>query len=205
MARYTGPKYKLCRREGVCVCDSPKCTSRGRRKYPPGMHGSRGYRGNMSGYAKQLRVKQRAKRLYGMMERQFERFFKEAFAMKGNTGENLLRLLERRLDNVVYRLGYAETRRQARQMVAHKHISVNGKVINIPSYIINLEDQIAIAPRALKSAALAERLESVTKKERPEWLAWDSGKKIGKIVSEPNIEQLVQILEPNTIVELYSK
>ncbi len=187
------------------MCDSPKCTSRGRRKYPPGMHGSRGYRGNMSGYAKQLRAKQKAKRMYGMMERQFERFFKQALAMKGNTGENLLRLLERRLDNVVYRLGLAETRRQSRQMVAHNHISVNGKVVNIPSYIINLEDEIAITPRALKSAAFTERLENAVKKDRPEWLAWDSSTKIGKVAAEPNIEQIAMLLEPNTIVELYSK
>ena len=125
--------------------------------------------------------------------------------MKGNTGENLLRLLERRLDNVVYRLGYAETRRQARQMVAHQHIAVNDRVINIPSYIINPEDRIAISARALKRAALAERLESIAKKDRPEWLAWDSASKSGKVVADPDIKELVQILEPNTIVELYSK
>jgi len=205
MAKYTGPKHKLCRREGVPLCDSPKCPARSRRKYPPGAHGIKGYSRNMSIYGKQLRAKQKAKRLYGLLEKQFRRFFKMAQKAQGSTGENLLKLLESRLDNAVYRLGLAETRPQARQMVNHKHVLVNQKKINTPSYILNKEDIISIAPRALKSGFLKERLAVMDKKERPAWLAWDNKQNQAKVVSDPDISDLLSLLDPQMIVELYSK
>jgi len=206
MARYTGPIHKLCRREGVPLCDSPKCPARGKRKYPPGVHGpKRGYPRNQSVYAKQLRAKQRAKRMYGMMERQFKRFFNLAQKAEGNTGENLLKLLEARLDNVVYRLGFAQTRGQARQMVNHCHILVNQHKVNIPSYTVKPEDIISLSPKALKRSAFQDKLAMVAKAERPGWLVWDDKKQTGKIAQEPEITDLIEALEPSMIVELYSK
>jgi len=156
-------------------------------------------------YARQLRAKQRAKRMYCLLERQFRRFFDLAVKMKGATGDNLLRLLELRLDNAVYRLGLADTRRGARQMVTHKHIIVNGKNVGIPSYIVKIEDVIAFAPGAAKSAEFTERLSGLSKKPRPAWLLWDSGSNSGKVVTEPEITDLIEPLQPNMIVELYSK
>src|SRR3989338_9124327 len=170
MGRYTGPQHKLCRREGTPLCDSPKCPARGKRKYPPGVHGAKGYPRNLSIYNKQLRAKQRAKRMYGMMERQFKRFFELAIQSKDATGDTLLKLLERRLDNAVYRSGLAETRPQARQMVNHAHITVNGKKINIPSYLVKVEDVIGLSPKAAKTPIYQDKLMVVTKKERPVWL-----------------------------------
>ncbi|HBH46898.1 MAG: 30S ribosomal protein S4 [Candidatus Jacksonbacteria bacterium RIFOXYC2_FULL_44_29] len=206
MARYTGPMHKLCRREGIPLCDSPKCPARGKRKYPPGQHGpTKGYPRGQSIYSKQLRAKQRVKRLYGMLENQFRRFFEMAKQLKGNTGENLLKLLESRLDNAVYRVGLADTRRQARQLVTHAHIMINGKKINVPSYIIKAEDLITVAPRAVKTKYFDERLAVVGKKDRPAWLAWDDTKKVAKVVSEPDIRDLIESLAPKMIVELYSK
>ena len=205
MGRYLGPIHKLCRREGMPLCDSPKCPARGRRAYPPGQHGAKGQRRAPSVYARQLRAKQRAKRMYCLLERQFRRFFDLAVKMKGATGDNLLRLLELRLDNAVYRLGLADTRRGARQMVTHKHIIVNGKNVGIPSYIVKIEDVIAFAPGAAKSQAFSERLSGLSKKPRPAWLLWDSGSNSGKVVTEPEITDLIEPLQPNMIVELYSK
>lgn len=143
--------------------------------------------------------------MYCLLERQFRRFFELAAKMKGATGENLLRLLERRLDNVVYRLGLAETRAQARQMVNHKHITVNGKSVGIPSYIVSIEDTIGLAPRAAKSAAFSERFSGLAKKPRPAWLAWDPRSNVGTAAAEPDITDLIEPLQPNMIVELYSK
>jgi small subunit ribosomal protein S4 len=206
MAKYTGPIHKLCRREGVPLCDSPKCPARGKRKYPPGVHGpKRGYPRNQSIYAKQLRAKQRAKRMYGMMERQFKRFFRLAEKTEGNTGENLLKLLEARLDNVVYRLGLGGTRGQARQMVNHRHILVNQRKVNIPSYIVKPEDIISLSPKALKNSYVQDKLAITAKAERPGWLVWDDKKYIGKLTQEPEITDLIEALNPSMIVELYSK
>ncbi|OGY72159.1 MAG: hypothetical protein A3E05_04570 [Candidatus Jacksonbacteria bacterium RIFCSPHIGHO2_12_FULL_44_12] len=143
--------------------------------------------------------------MYCLLERQFRRFFDLAVKMKGATGDNLLRLLELRLDNAVYRLGLADTRRGARQMVTHKHIIVNGKNVGIPSYIVKIEDVIAFAPGAAKSAEFTERLSGLSKKPRPAWLLWDSGSNSGKVVTEPEITDLIEPLQPNMIVELYSK
>lgn len=205
MARYIGPQHKLCRREGAPLCDSPKCPARGRRKYPPGAHGDKGYPRNLSIYGKQLRAKQRAKRMYGMMERQFRRTFREAKRLKGNTAENLLTLLESRLDNIIYRLGFADTRPQARQIVSHAHIMVNNKKIDVPSYIVRKEDVISLTSRASKRVFFQDRLAIIGKKERPVWLIWDDAKSQGKVVAEPEIVHLVDALEPNMVVELYSK
>lgn len=205
MARYKGPIHKLCRREGISLCDSPKCPVRGKRKYPPGVHGVKGYPRSQSIYGKQLRAKQRAKRMYGMLERQFRKFFDHAAKTKGNTGENLLRLLESRLDNVVYRLGLAQTRRQARQIVNHRHILVNNRKVNIPSYITKKEDIITLSSQALKNHAFQDRLAALSKTERPGWLMWDDKNKTGKVVNDPDILYLADVLEPSMIVELYSK
>ena len=188
------------------LCDSPKCPARGKRKYPPGAHGpKRGYPRSQSVYGKQLRAKQKAKRTYGMMERQFRRFFEEASRIKGNTAEHLVHLLESRLDNVVYRLGLADTRPQARQFVAHRHILVNGKKINIPSYIVKKEDIIAFSKEDLKKEAFQQKMGAVAKKTRPGWLTWDVLQEAGKVVDAPIVEDVVKALEPHVIVELYSK
>ena len=205
MARHTGPIHKLCRREGIPLCDSPKCPARGKRKYPPGVHGPKGYPRSQSVYSKQLRAKQRAKRLYGMLEKQFRRFFAMAMQSKGNTGENLIKLLESRLDNVVYRLGLADTRRQARQIVTHAHVRVNDKKVNIPSYLVKPEDFVSISTRAQKKPFFQERMGLISKKERPAWLAWDDAKNAGKVISEPMIDDMIESLQPSMIVELYSK
>ena len=205
MSRYTGPTHKLCRREGVALCDSPKCPVHGKRKYPPGQHGVKGYPRGMSVYGQQLRAKQRAKRLYGVLERQFRRMFEIARVMKGNTAENLLGLLESRLDNVVYRLGFAETRPQARQFVTHDHIWVNGKKVNIPSYLIKKDDIISLSVRAMKHQYFKDKAESFAKKDRPSWLTFEPAKHTGKVVDSPNVVDLMEFLQPSMIVELYSK
>lgn len=205
MARYTGSKHKSCRREGEPLCDSPKCPARGKRKYPPGVHGIKGYPRNLSIYGQQLRAKQRAKRLYGLLERQFRRYFEKASRMKGNTAEHLLTFLELRLDNVVYRLGLADTRPQARQIVAHAHIMVNGKKVHVPSYIMRKEDTVSLTQRAARSSFFKDRIETIHKKDRPNWLLWDEKKHFGKIVGDPDLVTLTEVLEPNKIIELYSK
>lgn len=205
MARYTGPMHKLCRREGMPLCDSPKCPARGKRKYPPGQHGIKGYPRTQSVYSKQLRAKQRIKRMYGILERQLRRFFEMSRQQKGNTAEHLVKLLENRLDNVVYRLGLADTRRQARQIVTHAHITVNNKKINVPSYIVKKEDMISVAPAARKTNYFQDRLMMMAKKDRPGWLAWDDTTNLGKVMSEPVIDDLMEALEPRMVVELYSK
>lgn len=205
MGKYIGSIHKLCRREGMSLCDSAKCPVRGKRKYPPGQHGVRGYRSGGSVYNKQLRAKQRAKRFYGMLDQQFRRFFHLAKKMPGNTGDNLLKLLESRLDNVVYRLGLSETRRQARQVVNHKHILVNGQRVNIPSYLVKPSDVISLSRNALKSQFFEDRLYLMQKQERPDWLTWDQQNKVGKMVVEPDIVDLIKMLEPKLIVELFSK
>ena len=205
MGRYTGPQHKLCRREGTPLCDSPKCPARGKRKYPPGVHGAKGYPRNLSVYGQQLRAKQRAKRMYGMLERQFKRFFEEATRLKGNTAETLLKMLESRLDNIIYRLGIAQTRPQARQFVTHGHILINGKKMDVPSYVVKKEDFISFRGRAEKSEFFKDCLAGMGKKDRAEWLLWDDAKKQAKVIGEPEIENLIEMLQPNMIVELYSK
>ena len=206
MARYIGPKCKLSRREGtdlflksgVRALDS-KC----KLETPPGVHGQR--RGRLSEYGTQLREKQKVRRMYGVLERQFSNYYKEAARLKGATGENLLQLLERRLDNVVYRMGFGSTRAEARQLVSHKAILVNGKAVNIPSYSVKLNDVISIRE---KSKTQARIVESVTLAEQmgfPLWVNVDAKKMEGSFKSIPERADLSQEINESLIVELYSR
>jgi small subunit ribosomal protein S4 len=208
MARYIGPTCKLARREGVDLeLKSPArgLESKCKLNQPPGQHGS-SRRMRLSDYALQLREKQKVRRTYGVLERQFRNYYKLAAKQKGATGENLLRLLESRLDNVVYRMGFAVTRAQARQMVSHKAISVNGKMVNIPSYRVKPEDVIAVRDKAKnqlrvkEAATLSQEMDLV-----PGWVDVDSNKLEGTFKAYPDRDQLSPDINENLIVELYSK
>ncbi|WP_016955051.1 30S ribosomal protein S4 [Catenovulum sp. SX2] len=206
MARYIGPKLKLSRREGtdlflksgVRAIDS-KCNI----ETAPGQHGAR--RGRLSDYGLQLREKQKVRRIYGVLEKQFRNYYKEAARLKGNTGENLLNLLEKRLDNVVYRMGYASTRAEARQLVSHKAITVNGQVVNIPSFSVKPEDVVAVREKAKKQARIQSALELAGQREKPTWLEVDAEKKEGVFKRLPERSDLSADINEQLIVELYSK
>ena len=208
MARYIGAKCKLCRREGTKLflkgerCNSSKCAIE-RRNYAPGMHGKK--RVKLSEYGLQLREKQKAKKYYGVLERQFKNYFVKADAQPGITGENLLRLLEMRLDNVVYRAGYASSRTEARQIVRHNHILVNGKKVNIPSYILKAGDVITLKEKSQDSARMKALLDLAGGKMVPEWLNADKKKFEAKVVSQPRRDQIDTPIQETLIVELYSK
>ncbi|MBQ2677038.1 MAG: 30S ribosomal protein S4 [Clostridia bacterium] len=208
MARYTGPVCRLCRREGEKLflkgerCYSDKC-SISVRNYAPGQHGQ-GRKKN-SEYATQFRMKQKAKRFYGVLENQFHMYFVEAERQQGVTGENLLRLLERRLDNIVYRLGFASSRKEARQLVLHNHFSVNGKKVNIPSYLVKVGDVIAIKENSLDSEKIKAVLEANGSRPVPAWLERNADAKAGKVINFPNREDIDTPVEESLIVELYSK
>jgi len=210
MARYTGPVCRLCRREGIKLmlkgerCFSAKCALE-RRNYPAGQHGATRQRRRISDYGVRLRAKQQARRMYGMMERQFRRLFEEATRTPGATGEVLLRLLERRLDNVVYRLGLAQSRRQARQLVGHGHFVVNGRKTDIPSFLVRPGDTIAVRPESrrrpyFKALAGVLRAEAV-----PAWLSLNPEEMSAQVLREPNPEECEQNLQPQMIVEFYSR
>ena len=207
MARYTGASCRLCRREGCKLflkgsrCYSDKCAIT-RRAYAPGQHGQQ--RKRITGYGLQLREKQKAKRFYGILEGQFRRYFDAAVKKQGVTGEEFLRLLERRLDNVVYRMGIAESRAQARQLVRHGHITVNGKKVNIPSYLIKVDDVIAVREKSKNLSKIKETIEvNITKV--PKWLEFDLESLSCKVIAMPEREDIdLQVLE-HLIVELYSK
>jgi len=208
MARYIGPTCKLARREGVDLeLKSPArgIESKCKLNQPPGQHGS-SRRVRLSDYALQLREKQKVRRTYGILERQFRNYCKLAAQQKGATGENLLRLLESRLDNVVYRMGFAVTRAQARQMVSHKGIMVNGQTVNIPSYRVKPEDVVAVRDKAKnqlrvkEAVALSQEMDLV-----PAWMEVDSKKLEGVFRSYPDRDQLSPDINENLIVELYSK
>ena len=208
MARYIGPTCKLARREGVDLeLKSPArgLESKCKLNQLPGQHGS-SRRMRLSDYALQLREKQKVRRTYGILERQFRNYYKLAAKQKGATGENLLRLLETRLDNVVYRMGFAVTRAQARQMVSHKAISVNGKLVNIPSYRIKPDDVVSVRDKAKEqlrvkeAAALSQEMDLV-----PAWVDVDSNKLEGTFKAYPDRDQLSPDINENLIVELYSK
>jgi len=211
MARYTGSKCKLCRREGEKLflkgdrCYSPKCAFE-RRSYAPGMHGrKRSFRRKISDYGVQLREKQKARRVYGVLERQFRRYFKTALRHKGLTGANLLQTLERRLDNVVYRLGFATSRDQARQLVLHGHFEVNGRRARTPSLLVKANDVITVRERSRKLTYfknLRGALEHVT---TPEWLALDVENMQGQVRSLPSREQIDVPIREQFIVEYYSR
>lgn len=194
----------MCRREGVSLCGREKCAFR-RRPFPPGQHGPLQKSAKLSGYGLQLREKQKAKRLYCVMERQFRRYFEEARRKAGNTSENLSRLLELRLDNAVYRLGFAKTRRQARQMVSHGFFTVNGKNVNIPSYTVRLGEEIAVKQTKLQKKLMEGLAEQMSKTQVPKWLHNSPQELKGKVVSLPESEDLQSAFDPTLIVELYSR
>lgn len=206
MARYLGPKLKLSRREGtdlflksgVRAIDT-KC----KLESAPGQHGAR--RGRLSDYGLQLREKQKVRRIYGVLEKQFRNYYKEAARIKGNTGENLLQLLEQRLDNVVYRMGFASTRAEARQLVSHKAVVVNGQVVNIPSFKVRPEDVVSVREKAKKQARIAAALELAEQREKPVWLEVDSTKMEGQFKRLPERADLSAEINEQLIVELYSK
>lgn len=195
---------KMCRREGVSLCGREKCALK-RRAYPPGVHGPNARQGRMSGYGMQLREKQKAKRLYNIMERQFRRYFDMARHKKGNTSNFLIQILEQRLDNVVYRLGMAKTRRQARQMVGHGFITVNGKMVNIPSYAVRVGEVIGIKETKRGKTLTKNVGELAAKAEQPKWLHLDAATLTGKVVGVPEGEDLKTVFDPTLIVELYSR
>ncbi len=198
----------MCRREGVSLCGREKCAVK-RRAFPPGVHGpaSLKQRPRLSSYALQLREKQKAKRLYGVMERQFRRYFEEASGKTGNTSDFLVQTLETRLDNVVYRLGLALTRRQARQMVSHGFFTVNGGVVDIPSYRVETGDVIALKENKRKKGIVQQTSERLSKGkgETPRWLTLDVASVTGKVTSLPEGEDLRQVFDPRLIVEFYSR
>jgi small subunit ribosomal protein S4 len=208
MARYTGADCRLCRREGVKLflkgdrCYSDKCGVE-KRPFPPGMAGKK--RPRDSEYRVQLREKQKAKRSYGVLEKQFRNYYELASRQQGITGENLLRLLESRLDNVVYRLGFAASRDEARQTVRHNHILVNGKRVNIPSYRVRPGDLVSLAPAARDLVVVKAAIISSARVEVPGWLEVDVEKLQGSVLSMPQRDQIDMPVREQLIVELYSK
>jgi small subunit ribosomal protein S4 len=209
LARYIGSVCRLCRREGIKLylkgdrCLTDKCAIE-KRSYPPGQHGS-GFRQKMSQYGGQLREKQKVKRIYGMLEKQFRRFFAEAARKKGMTGENLLVLLERRLDNIVFRMGFASSRNEARQLVGHGHIQVNGKVADIPSMLVKVNDEISVKEKSRKNPHILGALEASRRKGTTSWVQVDAGSFTGKLVAEPKRAELSLPIQEQMIVELYSR
>jgi len=202
MARYTGPKSKIARRFRDPIFGPDKALDR--RSYGPGQHGpSKRRGGTQSEYAIQLGEKQKAKYTYGILEKQFSNLFEKASRMKGITGENLLQLCEARLDNTVYRLGVAPSRRAARQLVSHKHITVNGEVVNVPSYTLRIGDVVGVREKSKSLEAITTSLSSSNKKY--DWLDWNNSDMSGKILSVPSREMIPENIKEQLIVELYSK
>jgi small subunit ribosomal protein S4 len=208
LARYREAVCRLCRREGIELylkgdrCFTDKCAIK-RRGYPPGQHGQR--RPKHSDYGVQLREKQKAKRIYGLLEKQFRNYFEKAERMKGKTGDNLLILLERRLDNVVYKLGFAATRRESRQLVRHGHFNVAGRRVNIPSFLVSVGDVVELREKSRKIPSLNESLEAVVRKGIPAWLELDRDNYRGSIKTLPARADIREPIQEQLIVELYSK
>lgn len=202
MARYTGPKSKIARKFGEPIEGHSKALQK--KNYPPGQHG-RGRRKKQSEYAIQLAEKQKAKYIYGVLERQFAKMFNIASRKSGITGENLLQLLEARLDNTVYRLGISPTRRGARQLVSHKHILVNGELVNIPSYSLKPGDVISVRERSKSLVIITESLAGTGGAHKYSWLEFDKAALTGKFVSIPTREDIPENVKEQLIVELYSK
>lgn len=200
MARYTGPKTKISRKFGEPIFGANKALQK--KAYPPGQHG-RGRRKKQSEYAIQLAEKQKAKYTYGVLERQFANVFDKASRKSGITGEILLQLLEARLDNTVYRLGISPTRRGARQLVSHKHITVNGEIVNIPSYTLKPNDVVGVREKSKSLEAITDSLKSNMKGYS--WLEWDTVNMSGKYLNAPNREEIPENIKEQLIVELYSK
>ena len=201
MARYTGPKSKIARKFGEAIFGEDKALEK--RNYPPGQHGSNKRRGKQSEYAIQLKEKQKAKYTYGILERQFRGLFKQASSSKGITGEILLQLAESRLDNVVFRLGIAPTRNAARQLVSHRHITVNGEIVNVASYSLRAGDVIAVREKSKSLEAIENSLANTSNVF--EWLTWNSATLQGTFVSVPERLQIPENIKEQLIVELYSK
>jgi len=211
MARYTGPVCKLCRREGQKLflkgqkCYTEKCPVE-RRAYPPGQHGpAHARRRKQSDYALQLREKQKVKRMYGLQERQFRNLFRRAAQRGGITGENLLVDLETRLDNVIYRLGFAASRNQARQLVRHRHVEVNGRVVDVPSYHVTAGDDIAVRAKSRDLPVVEGSLTSRTRPDVVEWLTLDEKNRVARVVRAPTRDDIPMEVQEQLIVELYSK
>ena len=208
MARYTASVCRICRRENLKMylkgdrCYTDKCAIE-RRPYPPGQHGQG--RVKFSGYGVQLREKQKVKRMYGLLESQFRGYYHRASAAKGKTGENLLQQLELRLDNVVFRMGFADTRAEARQLVRHGHFVVNGKRVNIPSFSVRAASTVEVAEKSRKMLRIAEAMETVDRRGIPQWLEVDRKALRGTVKSVPNREDLTMPIQEQLIVELYSK
>lgn len=208
MARYTGPVCKLCRREGKKLflkgerCYTGKCAIE-RRAYAPGQHGQS--RKKATEYGLQLRAKQQAKRYYGIQESQFYKYFVMAESKQGVTGENLLRICESRLDNVIYLLGWANSRAEARQLVTHGHYKVNGKKVNVPSYLIKAGDEVAIADKSKESEKIKATVAANEARPVPQWLDRNADALTAKVIALPTREQIAVPVEEHLIVELYSK
>ncbi len=208
MARYIGPLCRLCRRENSKLflkgerCFKDKCALE-RRNYPPGQHGQG--RIKVSDYGLQLREKQKLSRMYGLLERQFRNYFEKAERMEGITGENLLQLLERRLDNVVYRLGFASSRNEARQMVRHGHFVVNGKKVNIPSFLLHQDDVIELSEKSRKIQKIADSISNVEAKGIPSWLQLEKENLRGHVIHLPTKDEIILPVQEQIVVEFYSK
>jgi small subunit ribosomal protein S4 len=208
MARYIGPACKLCRREGEKLflkgdrCYTDKCAF-DRRPYPSGQHGQR--RVKVTEYGIRLREKQKVRRIYGILERQFRKYFAEADRVKGVTGENLLSLLERRLDNVAYRLGFAATRADGRQLVRHGHLLVNGKPVSIPSFLVKKGDKITVHQRSRELGRVKTSVDGVDRRGVPEWLEVDKGGLVGTVRDNPVREAITLPIKEQLIVEFYSR
>ena len=212
MARYTGPVCKLCRREGQKLflkgmkCFTDKCPVE-RRPYAPGQHGPSGggRRRKASEYANQLREKQKVKRIYGVAERPFRNMFEKAAHQTGVTGENLLVSLESRLDNIIYRMGFASSRKEARQVIRHRHVQVNGRLVDVPSAQVSPGDEVRIAPKSKDILPVQVALAAKTKPTTVGWLAVDEGSRTGRMVSRPTRADIPLAVQEQLIVELYSK
>ena len=208
MARYTDSVCRLCRREGLKLflkgerCYTDKCAIE-RRNYPPGQHGQG--RGKISDYGLQLREKQKVKRMYGVLEKQFRGYFERAERMRGVTGTNLLVLLERRLDNVVYRLGFANSRAQARQLVRHNHVLVDGMRVNLPSYLVKVGQTVRVTEKSATSPLVRDALEAAARRGCPPWLELEKEAAKGRVSMFPTREDITMPIQEHLIVELYSK
>jgi small subunit ribosomal protein S4 len=211
MARYTDSVCKQCRREGMKLmlkgerCLSPKCAME-KRAFAPGMHGKKvQFRRQVSDYGQQLREKQRLRRIYGILERQFRRYYEDALRMRGQTGANLLSLVERRMDNVVYRLGFADSRAQARQLVSHGHFTVNGHKINIPSALVDAGDVVAVSEISRRNGYFQSMAEVLEHRSTPMWLSLNPAELSGAVVTLPTREQIDVPVNEQLIVEYYSR
>jgi small subunit ribosomal protein S4 len=210
MARYTDSVCRLCRREGVKLflkgdrCFKEKCAV-DRRAYVPGQHGQSRRPRKASNYQLQLREKQKIKRIYGMLEKQFRNLYHKAAQRPGVTGDNLMRMLESRLDNIVYRMGFAKSRAQARQLVGHGHVRVNGRKVDVPSYLVRAGDEVSLKEKTRANAYVLEALESVQGRGLPEWLEVEPANAVGRVTQLPLRDQIEQEVNEQLVVELYSR